>query len=133
MFMIIDKEHNSYFRVYVEDVDHMGIVYHANYLYFFERARTDMLRDFGLSLTSMAKYGTHFAIRDVHIRYFHPARLDELLTIKTKCTRSRASTLEFRQLMYNQKNHLLSEVIVCVVCVNDHLKPKRLPDTLLKE
>nr|WP_133127481.1 YbgC/FadM family acyl-CoA thioesterase [Legionella nagasakiensis] len=131
--MNTEKEYREQFTVYAEDVDHMGIVYHANYLYFFERARTEMLRNLGLSLTAMAKYGTHFAIHDIHIRYLHPARLDDVLTIKTRCVRLRISTLEFKQRMYNQLNHLLSEITVFVVCVNDHLKPKRLPDNILKE
>ena len=82
-------DHSFTFRVYVEDTDLMGIVYHGNYLCFFERARTEMLRDNGLSLTMMATYGTNFAIHDIHIRYHHPARLDDAITIKTNCERKR--------------------------------------------
>jgi len=122
-----DTEHSVSFRTYTEDTDLMGIVYHARYLYFFERARTEMLRDHGLSLTMMARYDTHFAIHDVHIRYLYPARLDDVVTIKSNCESLRASSLKFKQVMHNQLGDLLSEAIIQVVCVNKNLKPKRLP------
>ena len=122
------KDHSFTYRVYVEDTDLMGIVYHGNYLCFFERARTEMLRDNGLSLTTMAIYDTNFAIHDIHIRYHHPARLDDDLTIKTNCERKKACSLVFQQVMYNQQGKMLSEASVQVVCVDKNLKPRPLPD-----
>jgi acyl-CoA thioester hydrolase len=113
-------------RVYAEDTDMMGIVYHSNYLCFFERARTEILRENGVSLTTMANYDTHFAIHDVHIRYLYPARLDDVLSIRSSCRRVKASTVEFTQSMYSQSNVLLSEAKILVVCVTKNLKPKRL-------
>lgn len=118
------------YRVYVEDTDLMGIVYHSNHLCFFERARTEMLRENGLSLTTMALYDTHFAIHDVHIRYLYPARLDDILTIKTSYERRKTCSLLFKQVMYNQLNKVLCEATIQVVCVNKNLKPKPLPDEL---
>ncbi len=122
-----EKEYRFNYRVYVEDTDQMAIVYHANYLKFFERARTELLRENGLSLTTMAIYGTHFAIHDVHIRYLFPARLDDVLTITTSCERKKTCSLLFKQIMHNQLNQILSEAIVQVVCVGKNLKPQRLP------
>jgi acyl-CoA thioester hydrolase len=124
--MIQNKEHCFTYRVYIEDTDQMGIVYHANFLRFFERARTEMLRENGLSLTTMATYGTHFAIHDIHIRYAFPARLDDVVTIKTTCEQTKACGLLFKQMMHNQSEQLLSEATVHVVCVDESLKPKRL-------
>lgn len=120
-------KHTFNFRVYAEDTDFMGVVYHANHICFFERARTELLRNNGLVLTSMATYDTHFAIRDIHIRYHYPARLDDILTIKTFGERKKICSLMFEQKMYNQLNQLLSEATVHVVCVNENLKPKPLP------
>jgi len=123
------KDENEYcftYRVYIEDTDQMGIVYHANYLRFFERARTELLRENGLSLTTMAIYGTHFAIHEVNIRYVLPARLDDVVTIKTTWERKKACGLVFNQKMQNQSEQLLSEATVQVVCVDQNLKPKRL-------
>lgn len=122
-----EKEHSFTYRVYTEDTDLMGIVYHANYLCFFERARTEILRDSGLSLTTMSRYDTHFAIRDIHIRYLSPARLDDELTIRSNYERKRACSLVFEQLMHNQLGQVLSEATIEVVCVNKNLKPKPLP------
>ncbi len=123
-----DTAHFFTYRVYSDDTDHMGIVYHANFLCFFERARTEMLRDNGLSLTTMAIYDTHFAIHDVRIRYLHPARLDDVLTIQTSYERKKSCSLIFKQLMHNQMNQLVSDADVHVVCVNKKLKPKALPE-----
>ena len=125
------KEHLFVCRVYVEDTDLMGIVYHANYLNMFERARTELLRDNGLSLTTMAEYGTNFSIYEAHIRYVSPARLDDVLSIKTTGERKKSCSLLFHQVMYNQLDQLLSEATIQVVCVDEHLKPKRLPKEIM--
>ena len=129
--MINQIEHCFTYRVYTEDTDLMGIVYHANYLRFFERARTEMLRDNAISLTTMAKYDTNFAIHDAHIRYLYPARLDDVLTIRTSYERKKTCSLRFTQLMHNQLGKKLCEAVIHVVCVNKNLKPKRLPENLL--
>ena len=114
------------YRVYVEDTDLMGIVYHANYLCFFERARTEFLRKMGISLTAMASYDTYFAIHDLHIQYLYPARLDDVLTITTVCERKKRCGLLFKQEMHHQAQVKLCEATVQVVCVDKNLKPKRL-------
>ena len=122
---MINSTHTSQYRVYVEDTDLMGIIYHAKYLYFFERARTDLLRYNGISLTTMAECDTYFAIRDVHIRYHAPGKLDDMLTINSSITKIQGCTLELSQEMYNQENVLLAKVEIQVVSVNKLLKPKR--------
>ena len=121
------KEYCFSIRVYTEDTDLMGIVYHSNYLCFYERARTELLRDNGLSLTTMASYGTYFAIHDIHIKYLLPARLDDVLLIKTTWEQKKSCSLIFKQTMHNQQNQCLSEAVVHVVCVNKALRPKALP------
>lgn len=128
MTSLFDKgfEHCFNCRVYVEDTDLMGVVYHANYLRFFERARTEMLRNAGISLTTMATYGTYFAVHDLHIQYKSSARLDDLLTITTKCEQKKACGLLFKQVMNNQLDLVLSAATTEVVCVNEHFRPKRM-------
>lgn len=123
---ILNKQYIFSYRVYIEDTDQMGIVYHANFLRFFERGRTELLRENGLPLTTMATYGTHFAIHDIHIRYILPARLDDVLTIKTLCEPKKSCSLLFNQEMYNQLDQKLCEATIQVVCVDENLKPKRL-------
>jgi len=124
------QDYYSTFRVYFEDTDLMGIVYHANYLKFFERARTEMLRTCGLSLTIMAKSNTHFAIHNVNIVYKYPARLDDVLKIKTICADKKACSFIFDQSMYNHLDQLICEAKIKVVCVDDNLKPKAMPDEM---
>jgi acyl-CoA thioester hydrolase len=115
------------FRVYAEHVDFMGIVYHANFLCFFERARTEMLRENNLILSDLMKQDILFAVHDVHISYKAPARLDDLLTIKTHVQQLGACRFVFDQLMYNQEDKIISEAKIQVVCVNSDLRPKRYP------
>ncbi|KTD68346.1 MULTISPECIES: YbgC/FadM family acyl-CoA thioesterase [Legionella] len=115
------------FRVYAEDVDYMGIVYHANYLCYFERARTEILRENNLILSDLTKEDTLFAIYDVHIRYKAPARLDDLLTVSTQLQQLGACSFLFEQSMRNQHGKIICEAKIQVVCVDSDLKPKRFP------
>ncbi|KTD21158.1 YbgC/FadM family acyl-CoA thioesterase [Legionella londiniensis] len=125
-------EDKAEFRVYAENTDYLGIVYYADYLLFLERGRTEMLRKLGLILTEAFNHDTNFAIYDVHIRFHSPAYLDDLLTVKTTCKQARASKLEFKQSILKNDDKLVAEATVEVVCVNKNLKPKRLPEHLLK-
>ena len=68
-------------RVYYEDTDLAGIVYHANYLRFFERARTDYLRDAGIDQTVMGQAGLFFAVRSMDISFIAPGRFDDWLMV----------------------------------------------------
>ncbi|MCE0723669.1 MULTISPECIES: YbgC/FadM family acyl-CoA thioesterase [Legionella] len=119
--------HQHSFRVYAEDVDYMGIVYHANYLCYFERARTEMLRKNNLILSDLVKQDTLFAIYDAHLRYKAPARLDDLLTIKTQVQQLGACSFLFDQSMQNEQEKIICEAKIQVVCVDRNLKPKRFP------
>lgn len=127
------KDHIIAYRVYFEDTDLMGIVYHARHLYFFERARTEMLREHGFSLTVMAQNNIYFAIREAQVRYQLPAYLDDFLSIKTSVVNKTACTLQFKQMMYNQNDKLISEATIMTVCVDEALKPRRLPALLIGE
>ncbi len=121
------------FRVYVEDTDMFGIVYHANYIKMFERARTEWLRKRGFYLTSMVKDDTNFVIRRANIEYRSPAYLDDELMIETQAYSMGFCQMRFIQKMYNQFQKLLSEFEVEVVCVNAKMAPKRLPKEIVKE
>ncbi|MFT4057944.1 MAG: YbgC/FadM family acyl-CoA thioesterase [Legionella sp.] len=121
----ITYQHNV--RIYAEDVDYMGIVYHANYLRHLERARTEMLRQNNLILSDLLQSDTLFAISEINIRYITPARLDDLLTIKSQISKSGACSFIFDQIMFNQHEKLICKAQIKVVCVNSNLKPKRFP------
>ncbi len=85
-------------RVYYEDTDLSGLVYHANYLRWFERARSDMLRLFGGDQRAAIEAGEgHYAVADLSIRYLSPARLDDALTIVTHAVELGAASVRLRQ------------------------------------
>ncbi|HVT63308.1 MAG TPA: YbgC/FadM family acyl-CoA thioesterase [Legionellaceae bacterium] len=130
---MLKKDYIIAYRVYFEDTDLMGIVYHARHLFFFERARTELLRSHGFSLTTMAQHNIYFAIRDVQIRYHAPAYLDDMLHITTSIENKTACTLQFKQSMHNQEGQLISDATVVTVTVDQSLKPKRLPKILKGE
>jgi acyl-CoA thioester hydrolase len=120
-------------RVYIEDTDMMGVVYHSNYLNFFERARTEWLRQNELTLTAMAKDGTYFAVRHLTIDYKVSARLDDVLSIHTTVERKGFTQLIFSQKMYNQLQVLCAEASVIVVCLNEQWVATKLPYQICKE
>lgn len=119
-------QHNV--RIYAEDVDFMGIVYHANYLRYLERSRTELLRQNNLLLSDLIKDNVLFAIKELNIKYLFPARMDDLLTITTEIKEMGACHICFAQQIVNQHGQLISDATVQVVCVNSGLKPIRLPN-----
>ncbi|KTD62764.1 YbgC/FadM family acyl-CoA thioesterase [Legionella shakespearei] len=122
--------HQCNVRVYSEDVDYMGIVYHANYLRYFERARTELLRQKQLLLSDLKQLEVLFAISEVNMRYIKPALLDDLLTIETEIIERKACSFIFKQSMLNQQGKLLCDANIKAVCVDGRLKPRRLPDII---
>jgi len=120
--------HRQAIRVYFEDTDAAGIVYYANYLKFAERARTDMLRDLGISHAEMMKRdGLVLVVRRCEIEYLKPAKLDDLLTIETEATKLGGASVELRQRVLRD-NELLAELKVLVVCIGRDGRPDRIPD-----
>ncbi|MCW2273159.1 tol-pal system-associated acyl-CoA thioesterase [Rhodoblastus acidophilus] len=85
-------------RVYYEDTDFSGIVYHANYLRFIERARTEMLRDADLHQGEIHAGGkVFFVVARMSIEFLRPARMDDLLAVETRVLKLTAATLELDQ------------------------------------
>ena len=121
------------FRVYMEDTDMMGIVFYANYLKFFERARTEWLRERGFSLSVLAKEDISFAVRHVDIDYIAPARIDDILILETDVLQTGFCQLQFKQKMMLQDQKPIAEACVDVVCVNQNMMPRRLPRQICKE
>ena len=83
------------YRVIYGDTDQMGVVYYANYLRWFERGRSEFLRQIGLPYTQIEDRGYYFPVTEVCCRYFKPARYDDLITITTQLRSSGRATLNF--------------------------------------
>jgi acyl-CoA thioester hydrolase len=115
-------------RVYWEDIDAGGVVYYANYLKFFERARTEWLRKRGLEQGElMAREDCIFVVADVHLQYRVPARLDDLLTVTVEITEQGLASMQLLQQAWRDGT-LLAVGRVRIGCVRaSTLRPCRIP------
>ena len=107
-------------RIYWEDTDASGVVYHANYLRYFERARSEWLRSHGHDQESMrVKLGVAFTLANLEIRYIRPARLDDALEATVQISELRRASLSFRQqLRRASSGEILAEASVRAGCVD---------------
>src|ERR671922_679720 len=83
------------YRVIYGDTDQMGVVYYANYLRWFERGRSELLRQLGLPYKSIEEQGFHFPVTEVSCRYLSSARYDDLILIQTQLTAIKRASLNF--------------------------------------
>ncbi len=120
--------HRFHVRVYYEDTDAGGVVYHANYLRFAERARTEALRDLGVPHAQMlAEHGVIFMVQRVKLDYLAPARLDDLLTIATSPLVLKGASVVLRQgFTAGGRDIAVAEIGLVCVRITD-LKPSRIP------
>ena len=120
-------------RVYFEDTDSGGVVYHANYLKFMERARTEWLRNLGLNQIKLKQEDkVIFVVRKIDIQYKIPARFNDELLIQTDCVKTTNYSIILKQDILKEKR-IITEGKVEIVCINSDLfKPARIP-TMVKQ
>ncbi len=118
-------------RVYFEDTDAGGVVYHASYVRFMERARTEWLRTYGYTNPSLVeKFGVMLVVRSVKVDYLRPALLDDLLSVSAQVKELGRSRVTVHQTV-RRGDEVLVEGEVHLVCVNkDAFKPVPVPDVL---
>ncbi|GGE87824.1 YbgC/FadM family acyl-CoA thioesterase [Sphingomonas prati] len=123
----VGAEHRFALRVYFEDTDLTGVVYHANYLRYMERARSDMLRAAGIDQRAAHDDGTGaYAIADLAIRYLRPARLDDALQVVSRVVRSGAATCVIHQtVMHGDEVLATAEVTAAFLAPGG--RPRRQP------
>lgn len=115
------------FRIYYEDTDAGGVVYYGNYLKYAERSRTEFLRKLGI--THKIAYAEHkilFVIKNVEMELLKPARLDDVITVKTNISEVGGVQLWMEQNIYLE-NTKICFIKVRVVIVNEKLKPSPIP------
>ncbi|WP_095011450.1 YbgC/FadM family acyl-CoA thioesterase [Tsuneonella mangrovi] len=114
-------------RAYYEDTDLSGIVYHANYLRWFERARSDLVRMLGIDQRAAIEAGEGaYAVADLHIRYATPARLDDDIVIESRCTEMGAASVRIVQRAM-RGDELVAEQTVRVGFISPEGRPRRQP------
>ena len=115
-------------RVYYEDTDLSGVVYHANYLKWFERARSDLLRLLGIDQRAGQEAGEGtYAVAELTIRYAAPARLDDTVIVESRATELRAASCRLHQRAFRGAE-LLAEAHLRVGFVGADGRPRRQPD-----
>ena len=116
-------------RVYYEDTDFSGVVYHASYLRFMERGRTELLRSLGLSqgeiMAGRAGEVFGFAVRAMNVEFLKPARMDDLLTIETSARAIGGASMELDQRVLRGEEVLITAE-VRIACVANG-RPARIP------
>lgn len=124
-------------RVYYEDTDSGGVVYHANYAKYMERARTELLRSFGFEQDRLIRDdGVLFAVRSLSLEYHRPARFNDLLQVSARVVEPGRASVIFEQEIRREAPEpmLLCSGQVRVACLDAvTMKPKALPDAMLGE
>ena len=129
--------HRFPLRVYFEDTDLSGVVYHANYLRWFERARSEMMRCLGVEQRSVHESGGGaYAVSELTIRYLLPARLDDAVVIESHVEELRAASCRLRQKVLTRDasngEMLLCEMRSRIGFVGPDGRPRRQPDAWRK-
>ena len=121
--------HRHAIRVYFEDTDAGGIAYHATYLRWAERARTEALRDMGLPHSlMMERHDSLLVVRRIEVEYWRPARLDDLVTVETRTLRLRAAMISLEQRVTLGETPLAT-LMVDLACLDRHsMRPTRIPE-----
>lgn len=130
---LTETGHSLTQRVYYEDTDFSGFVYHARYLHFLERARTDYIRCLGVNQRELAKdgEGTMFVVHRMEIDFKGPARMDDILTILTTTEKAGGAKMVLSQGVRCDDRLLISAKVIIAV-VNAAGRPRRLPEALAR-
>ncbi len=123
-------KHTVDYRVYYEDTDAVGIMYHANFISFCERGRSEMLREIGYPASqTMEKLDVGFVVRHINCDFLAMVKLDDLLTVETTVKEMKNTSFLMTQKIFCQ-NKVAFTMDITLVCMNRMGKAARIPDTL---
>ena len=125
-------EFNYKLKVFYEDTDAGGVVYYANYLKFFERARTDAISNIGLSNKKLLdEYGVFIIVKSCNVEYLKPAKLEDQLEIKSSIISTSNTSFKMKQKAFRDQE-LITDCEIHLVIVDKNGRPTKIPD-ILKE
>ena len=129
-----NKTYTHTLRIYYEDTDAGGVVYHANYLKYMSRARVEFFRELGFEIDALSEQGFNFVVASAKLDFFHPATLNDVLTVRTQILKLGAASLDFSHLIQKTSRQSID---ICrgefkVACVDKDFKPCRISDRLRK-
>jgi len=134
---LIDSNFRFECRVYFEDTDAGGVVYNANYLKFYERARTEYLRAIGFEQDELLRRNVVFVVRNINIDFIRAARFNEMLVVESKIIQLKKASLVFEQETYTDRANQTSPInkaVVKVVCVAaDSFLPIAIPGEIVEK
>jgi acyl-CoA thioester hydrolase len=121
-------------RIYYEDTDSGGVVYHSQYLNFMERARTEWLRALGFEQDQLRnELKLLFAVHSMQITYRRPARFNDALLIESQLVKASGASMQFEQIIYRGEE-LLCDASVRIACLDaETFRPKSIPKSILTE
>jgi len=126
--MIENDEFYLPIRVYIEDTDAGGIVFYANYLKYFERARTEFIRSLGFELRACMAENVNFVVHSIDLKYLRSAKLDEVVNVSARVEKKGRAFMLFHQQVVNNLGEVIVEGHVKVACIHfDTAKPRTLP------
>jgi acyl-CoA thioester hydrolase len=129
---MLKNKNDFQLRVYYEDTDIGGIVYHANYLKFFERARTEWLREKDITQSLFLEQSLGFVVTRVEMDYVASAKLDDLLNVTSLISEYKRASLVFNQKITNQDQQIICTAMVRVAFVNfTKGRPCPIPESIL--
>jgi acyl-CoA thioester hydrolase len=117
-------------RVRYAETDRMGFLHHANYLVYFEQARTELLRAVGGNYKDLEDQGFYLVLSKIEVKYRSPAHYDDILTIRTTVTKTSPVRLEHRYEVMNQKGTFVAEGFTTLACVDRAGKLQAMPEWL---
>lgn len=127
------KNHTTKIRVRYGETDQMGVVHHGSFVQYFELARIEWLRGFGISYKELEERGVMLPVYRLEIRYLKPAHFDEVLHIETSLRSKPTVKIEFDYILKNEKGEKLTEGETTLVFMDaESRKPIRCPDYLLE-
>jgi acyl-CoA thioester hydrolase len=116
-------------RVRYAETDRMGLLHHANYLVYFEQARTELLREVGATYKDLEDQGYLLVLTKVEVKYKKPARYDDILIIRTRVERTTSVRIDHRYEVF-RGGDLLAEAATTLACVDRDGRPQALPEFL---
>ena len=130
---IRDKSHLYYFRVQYEDTDIGGIVYHAKYLNFIERARSALIRKLGFPAEELLNKNLSIVVKKLYCEWQNSCTLGDVIYVKTNIVQCKKASIVLNQLIFNDHdNNKLSETEVTLCFLNKNMRATRIPESLLK-
>lgn len=124
----------SSFRVRYAETDQMGVVYHTHYLVWCEIARTDYIRQFGVTYAELERDGLLLAVADAQVRYIGSARYDDVISVTARLERVQSRLLTFAYEIYREEpgsKQLLATAVTKLIALDRNATPRQLPQELM--